>query len=41
MWTSPRTNINTVSGYLRQELDYLINKGYSLSKDGTQLIKKP
>ena len=37
--SNPVKNINNVSGYFRKELDYLIGKGYRLSKDGTQLIK--
>jgi hypothetical protein len=36
---NPVKNINNVSGYFRKELDYLIGKGYRLSKDGTQLIR--
>ncbi len=36
---NPVKNINDVSGFFRRELDYLIEKGYRLSKDGTQLIR--
>ncbi|MFP4370528.1 MAG: hypothetical protein ACLFR2_13195, partial [Candidatus Kapaibacterium sp.] len=36
---NPVKNINNVSGYFRKELDYLIDNGYKLSKDGTQLIR--
>ncbi len=36
---NPVDNITKVSGYFRRELEYLIEKGYKLSKDGTQLIK--
>jgi hypothetical protein len=32
-------DINKVSGAFRQELDYLISKGYRLSSDGLQMIK--
>ena len=35
----PIKSLDDVSGYLRKELDYLIDKGYSLSSDGTKLIK--
>ncbi len=32
-------NINELSGTFRKELEYLIEKGYKLSEDGTQMIK--
>jgi hypothetical protein len=37
--SNPVSDINKVSGAFRQELDYLIGKGYRLSSAGTQLIK--
>jgi len=37
--SNPVLNINKVTGVFRKELDYLINKGYDLSKDGTQMLK--
>ncbi len=33
------TDINKVSGAFRQELDYLINRGYRLSSDGLKMVK--
>lgn len=33
------TNINSITGWFRKELDYLISKGYKLSKNGTYLFK--
>jgi hypothetical protein len=37
--SNPVLNVNKVSGAFRQELDYLIEKGYRLNNTGTQLIK--
>jgi len=37
--SNPVLDINKVSGAFRQELDYLIGKGYRLNSTGTQLIK--
>lgn len=37
--SNPVKDINKVSGAFRKELDYLIDKGYRLSKDGTQMVK--
>ncbi|MEH6305236.1 DUF6443 domain-containing protein [Olivibacter sp. CPCC 100613] len=37
--SNPVKDINKVGGYLRKELDYLMNKGYKLNSSGTQLIK--
>ena len=37
--SNPVTDLNMVSGYFRKELEYLISKGYKLSRNGTQLIK--
>ena len=37
--SNPVKNINDVSGAFRQELDYLINKGYKLNFDGTKMLK--
>jgi hypothetical protein len=36
----PIKDIKNVTGALRQELDYLIAKGYKLNADGTQMIRK-
>jgi hypothetical protein len=36
---NPVTNINTVGGYFRRELEYLIQQGYKLSSDGTRMIR--
>lgn len=33
------TNLNAVTGWFRRELDYLISKGYKLSRNGTYLYK--
>jgi hypothetical protein len=33
------TDINSVSGAFRKELDYLMGKGYRLSSDGGSIIK--
>jgi RHS repeat-associated protein len=35
----PVKNIDAVTGYFRQELDYLVTKGYRLSADGTRMIR--
>jgi RHS repeat-associated protein len=35
----PVTDIQAVGGHFRKELDYLIDKGYRLSKDGTRMIR--
>jgi hypothetical protein len=32
-------NIDDVSGAFRQELDYLINKGFRISSDGLRVVK--
>jgi hypothetical protein len=37
--SNPVLDINKVSGAFRQELDYLIGKGYRLNSMGNQLIK--
>ena len=37
--SNPVRNINDVTGAFRQELDYLIIKGFQLSADGTRLIR--
>lgn len=37
--SNPVRNINDVSGAFRQELDYLISHGFSLSADGTRLVR--
>ena len=37
--SNPVTDINKVTGAFRKELDYLIDKGYRLNSDGTQMIK--
>jgi len=37
--SNPVKNINEVSGAFRQELDYLIGKGFKLSNDGLKLIR--
>jgi RHS repeat-associated protein len=37
--SNPVTDINSVTGALRRELDYLFSKGYKLSDDGTRLVK--
>ncbi|MCX6207171.1 MAG: DUF6443 domain-containing protein [Bacteroidetes bacterium] len=36
---TPVKSIKEVSGAYRQELDYLVSKGYKLSSDGTRLVK--
>ncbi len=38
--SNPVKNIDDVSGAFRQELDYLIDKGFRLSKDGSRMITK-
>jgi hypothetical protein len=37
--SNPVLDVNKVSGAFRQELDYIIGKGYRLNSTGTQLIK--
>ncbi len=37
--SNPVKNIDDVSGAFRQELDYLIEQGFRLSKDGTKIIR--
>lgn len=37
--SNPVLDVNKVSGAFRQELDYLIGKGYRLNSTGTHLIK--
>lgn len=37
--SNPVKDVNKVSGAFRQELDYLIDKGYRLNSKGTQLTK--
>ncbi|MEI6697263.1 MAG: hypothetical protein WCO13_14510 [Bacteroidota bacterium] len=37
--SNPVLDINKVSGAFRQELDYMIGKGFRLNSKGTQLIK--
>ena len=37
--SNPVKDINNVSGAFRQELNYLIEKGFRLSEDGTRMIK--
>jgi RHS repeat-associated protein len=37
--SNPVKNLNDVSGTFRKELDYLIQKGYKLNDEGTQMVK--
>jgi hypothetical protein len=37
----PIKDINTVSGQLRKELNYLSEKGFQLSGDGSRMTKSP
>ena len=37
--SNPVSNINKVTGAFRKELNYLIEKGYRINSNGTQLIK--
>ncbi len=37
--SNPVKDINIVTGAFRKELDYLIGKGFRISKDGTHMIK--
>lgn len=37
--SNPVKNISETTGSFRKELDYLAEKGYRLSKDGSQMIK--
>jgi hypothetical protein len=37
--SNPVRNLESVSGTLRKELDYLVQKGYSLSDDGKHMIR--
>lgn len=37
--SNPVKNINDVSGAFRQELNYLIEKGFKLSSDGTKMVR--
>ena len=36
---APIKSIKDVTGGFRKELDYLVNKGFHLSKDGTMMVK--
>ena len=36
---APIKNIKGVTGGFRKELDYLVKKGFHLSKDGTMMVK--
>ena len=36
----PLKDINQVTGYLRKELDYLLNAGYELSADGLRMVRR-
>ena len=38
MLSTPINNIDNIKGYYRKEIDYLIDKGYNISKDGKRLI---
>jgi len=37
--SNPVRNIDEVSGAFRQELEYLVEKGFRLSGDGARMIK--
>jgi hypothetical protein len=37
--STPVKKVEAITGSFRQELDYLLSKGYKLSSDGTHLIK--
>jgi hypothetical protein len=37
--SNPVRNINDVPGAFRQELDYLMSRGFSLSADGARLVR--
>ncbi len=37
--SNPVKDINKVTGAFRNELDYLIEKGFKISSDGTRMIK--
>lgn len=37
--SNPVRNINDVTGAFRQELDYLMSNGFSLSADGARLVR--
>lgn len=38
--SNPVKNINKAKGYFRKELDYLIEKGYRLSDDGSRMVRQ-
>jgi hypothetical protein len=41
MLDKPIKDINSVSGELRKELNYLSQRGYELSRDGSRMVRSP
>ena len=37
--SNPVSDLSKVTGSFRKELDYLMEKGYTLNKEGTQMVK--
>jgi hypothetical protein len=41
MLDKPIKDINSITGELRKELNYLSKKGFELSRDGSRMVRSP